>query len=917
MVRLFFSKLLVVDIVVAVIGMLTLAGWHLNIEMLIHPVKGSIAMNPLTAILFIFCAASKFLFGYSFINTNKTNNYLLVARILAILIIIIAAGKIVTEATGTIYIDSLLYADKLKQGINGLPNIMALSTAVGFLLTGISLLSITLNHNKKFVLAHVLALFVMFISLLSVVAYIFNDYTFYGNGLYKFMSLPSAASFILISICILLVYPEEGFMGEITSKYEGGRIARILIPMALVIPVILGYLRLKGEEAGMYRQSFGIALYVLLYIIIFLLVIWRSAVIINRSNKKTFLEMQERKKTEEALQYRKALLEAQNEAIPDGVLIVNNQGKIISYNHRIAEIWGIPEDILLKENDEEVQQYAKVQLKDPGEFIQRVNDIYSHPEGNSHDEIEFADGRIVERYGNAVVGEDGTRYGWAWYFRDITSQKNSEKKIKEFNSDLEEKVKLRTVELIKSEIRFRSVIENASDIISLSDENGIRFYISPAIEKVTGYSVEETINQPVFNLVHPDDIERTKKLRVELMKEPGVIKRLSCRFIHKNGSNVWIEGSVVNQLHDENVNAVVGNYHDVTETMIAAEKIRLSNERFEIVSKATNDVVWDWNLITDEIHWNDELKSMFDYAQSDIPDGNAWKKNIHPDDLNRVTKKIHHHINNSIEKWQDEYRFLCANGVYKEVFDRGFILLDEANRPYRMLGAMQDITTLHELQTKLNKEKVNKQKELTKASIEGQEKERTEIGRELHDNINQLLTATKLYLDVASTQPALTDDMIKRSQDNVSNCMDEIRKLSVALVAPSVTAHSFSAIIKDLIEPIKIATSLNIQYEVDELNNDILTPIQLLNIYRIIQEHLNNILKHSGASNVFISLQHKEGSIILTVRDDGKGFDVTAKRKGIGFKNILSRSELLNGQMEILSKPGEGCLLQINFSVNS
>lgn len=490
-------------------------------------------------------------------------------------------------------------------------------------------------------------------------------------------------------------------------------------------------------------------------------------------------------------------------------------------------------------------------------------------------------------------------------------------KIKNFNKDLEIKVKERTEELHKSEKRFRSLIENAQDIISLSDENGMRFYISPAIEIITGYSIQETINQPVFDIVHPDDVAQSKKLRTEFMKEPGVIKPISFRFLHKNGGFVWMEGTIINLLHDENVKAVVGNYHDVTERKKSEEKIRISNERFKMVSLATNDAVWDWNLDKDEVYWNDGIKSMFNYSAEDIPNGNEWKVHIHPEDFKRVTKKIVYHIKNGIQNWQDEYRFRCADGTYKYIYNRGFILFNNDNRPYRIIGAMQDITEINKLQQSLNDERIKRQKELTNATIEGQEKERTEIGRELHDNINQLLTATKLYLDVAAKQPSMKDEMIKRSTENLSHCMEEIRRLSSALVPPSIGVNSFTDIIQDLIEPIKLATAINIGYEVKDVNKNILTNDQQLNVYRIIQEHLNNVLKHAKANNLLISVKHVNDHIDINIKDDGQGFDITAKRKGIGFKNIQGRAELLHGKMNVISKPGKGCLLVVNFPVNS
>ncbi|MDB5222886.1 MAG: putative signal transduction histidine kinase [Chitinophagaceae bacterium] len=895
------KKIPLYELGIVIIVVMVLAGWL--------PVNKGLSMSTATAVTFILAAASKFLFEYS--TANK--KLLLPSRILALLTFAIGVISILTVVFKFASLDNLL--GSMPGHITGSENGMGLITAFSFMLIGISLYRITLNNFEKTFFSHLLSLIILFISLLSVIAYFFHENPFSGMVFYKPMEVVTAICFSMLAFSILMVDKHRGFWGDIMSKYQGGKIARVLIPIAIIVPAVMGFLQLNSEQTGLYTRPRDVVLITLARIIILVLFIWRCAVIINRSNKALVAEIEERKKNENTLRYRKALLEAQNEAIPDGILVVDTEGKILSYNHHFSDIWRIPQAVMIEIENEASLKFVTPLLANLDEFITRVHYIYTHPEEVAHDELLFKDGRVIERHGNAVMGDDGTRYGWAWYFRDITLNKNHEKKIKNFTRDLEIKVKERTAELGKSEKRFRSLIENAQDIISLTDENGMRFYVSPSIERITGFTIQESINRMVLDSVYPDDVEKVKAMKEELIREPGIIKPLFCRFKHKNGGYVWIEGTLVNLLHDENVKAVVGNFHDVTEKKINEEKIRVSNERFEIVSKATNDAVWDWNLETDEIHWNEEIKSMFNYCADDIATGAAWKVHIHPEDFKRVTRKLVYHIKNGIQNWQDEYRFNCADGTYKYVFNRGFILFDNTGKPYRIIGAMQDVTEINKLQQSLSDERIKKQKELTNATIEGQEKERTEIGRELHDNINQLLTATKLYLDVAATQPSMQHDMIKRSTENLSNCMEEIRRLSSSLVPPSMGLTNFTDILQDLIEPVKLATTINIGYDVKSVNKNILTNDQQLNVYRIIQEHLNNILKHAKANNVYISVKHVNDRIDINIKDDGQGFDVTVKRRGIGFKNIQSRAELLNGKMNVISEPGKGCLLVVNFPV--
>ena len=1019
--RLHFKKLPLLELCVLIFSVLGLAILSLK-PLFLNGIKTGIILSHEAAVTFIIAALSKILFTYS--GTNKKLK--LPAKAMSLYVSLIGIIRILVIIFG--------HTSSVET--------MSLLTAFNFVLTGVALFYLHINNNEKIFLPHVLSVITFSIALLSAIAVSFDNNTFYGIEYYQPMAITTAINFMLLSFSMLLVNRQQGFMGEFTSEYAGGKIARLFLPIAIAIPVILTFIRFKNEEAGFFSTPIGVAFITLLRISILIFFIWRCVVIVNRSNKDVMLEIEERKKTEASLRYRKALLEAQNEAIPDAILVVDTEGKILSYNNNFTLLWGIPNEIVEAHDDAGAINFAMTQLVEPDAFIDRVNYIYSNPEIPSHDEILFKDGRIIERFGNIVIGDDGTKYGLAWYFRDITPNRNYENKIKNFNTYLEIKVKERTEELhkhdkrfrmlvensidiislvdlegrityispsikrltgfsedeilgrsgfdlihpddveggknfrlylldtpgipsnsifrlkhkngnyiwvegtvnnmlgdedvnafvlnyhditdrklaeekiIKSEKRFRSLVENAQDIISLSDENGIRFYVSPSIERIAGYTIKETINRSIFDLVHPDDIESIKSLQDEFMSAPGVIKPLSVRYLHKDGRTVWIEGTIINLLHDENVKAILANYHDVTERKKSEEKIRLSNERFEMVSKATNDAVWDWNLDTDKIYWNDEIRSMFDYCSDDIPNGNVWKVHIHPEDFKRVTRKLVYHIKNGIQNWQDEYRFRCADGSYKYVFNRGFILFDNNNKPYRIIGAMQDVTEINKLQQSLSEERIKKQKELTNATITGQEKERTEIGRELHDNINQLLTAIKLYLNAAAAQPSIKDEMIRRSIESLSKCIDEIRELSSSLVPPSIDADSFTEVIKELAEPIKLATTLNINYNIDNIHTNALTDIQQLNVYRIIQEHLNNILKHANAKNIGINMQNEDDQIVLSINDDGQGFDVTARRHGIGFKNIQSRAELLNGKMRVLSKPGKGCLLVVNFPVN-
>lgn len=344
------------------------------------------------------------------------------------------------------------------------------------------------------------------------------------------------------------------------------------------------------------------------------------------------------------------------------------------------------------------------------------------------------------------------------------------------------------------------------------------------------------------------------------------------------------------------------------------QKVVENYERYNTIIKATSDTIWDWDLRTNEILWNEGISTIFGYKPADVQNTIEWhNQNIHPDDSERILQNIDRCMREGKDNWQEEYRYKSAEGVYKNVYDRGYILKTEHGKPYRVLGAMMDITERKRMQEERMQNQIETQKLITQVTIQTQEQERREIGRELHDNINQILATAKLCVDMALNEEKLRKELLYKSYENITKAIDEIRILSKTLVPPSLGDIGLKEALLEMIENLNNTTELAIHIRASDPHIESLSNNKKLIIYRIVQEQINNILKHSRATEAFIELKTISNWLHLVVKDNGIGFDIRQKSRGIGLNNIISRVEMQNGKMEIVSEPGKGCLLKIEI----
>jgi len=470
-------------------------------------------------------------------------------------------------------------------------------------------------------------------------------------------------------------------------------------------------------------------------------------------------------------------------------------------------------------------------------------------------------------------------------------------------------------ELMLQKEHLGITLKSIGEGLITTDNAGRIIYMNPAAEHLTGWSNAEVKNKPlqsVYDVVNEETGLPFENIVNKIIQKgkPGEWENNTI-LRSKNGENRIINnnGSPLMDL-DGNVLGAVLIFNDITHRKRNEEKIKKANERYEILSRATSDTIWDWDIVHDSILYNNSITEMFGYTKAEIENGaDWWKKNIHPDDYENTSAVLDEAFTNGSQTIQLEYRYRCADQSYKHISDRAFIVYDTDGTPIRMIGAMQDIT----------KEKEH-ERYIAIAITEAQEKERRELGMELHDNVNQLLGATLLYMGVAIKSGNVANEelqVLKNCVDYINQAINELRNLSHRLTPYTKEELSLKKVIEMLIEPIQKAKLFEISLHVDTFENDIVDSEMQTNLYRIVQEQLTNILKHAEAGKVKISIRLTKKLIKLTVSDNGKGFDPASFKDGIGLENIKRRAEMFSGKCKLKSSPGNGCELLVELPLKT
>jgi len=591
------------------------------------------------------------------------------------------------------------------------------------------------------------------------------------------------------------------------------------------------------------------------------------------------------------------------EGLNAGILFQDKRGELITANQKAAEVFGTTLERLyqlkniayLWDNQWQVTNEQGIKVNFCDTPFMKALQTGLHQQQILSVVLREGENRWIEFNSQPLFEQDSSiPYSVVTGITDISKQKKL------------------IVEIDKRKALFEAFMNNTPNIAWVIDESERLVFANSAFYQYFKLDQMETLDKPLTTLV-PIYIYKAlydkHKQVLETGKPIDVIEKVKWA----TGSNLVFHINMFPVSGPSGEKLVGGHAVNMAEKYAVEKQLREANERLLLLSRATNDAIWEWDMQTGKMFRNDALMDMIGYGQEATRGLSWWLRRIHPDDRNRVSDKVKDTTEKGLHSWEDRYRFKCADGNFKFMQDKGFVVY-ENGLPVKMIGSLQDVSELKELENQLTEEKLQRQKEISETVIRVQEKERTRIGHELHDNVNQILSTVRLFVDMLKPADKEGKEIKARSLEYVMMAIEEIRKLSKELVAPQLIGNGLVNSIQSVVEDINVARAIRINFYHDRATYPI-SPGKKLTFFRIVQEQIKNILKYSKATKANIRLTCDTTSVTLTISDDGIGFNPEETRRGIGLSNIYERTRFYNGIAGIDTSPGKGCQLTITLPI--
>jgi two-component system sensor histidine kinase UhpB len=474
--------------------------------------------------------------------------------------------------------------------------------------------------------------------------------------------------------------------------------------------------------------------------------------------------------------------------------------------------------------------------------------------------------------------------------------------------------------LRESELRLRQIAEHIRECIWIATPAMDQvLYINPAFTRIWGRSVESLSQRPqsLFEAIHVEDREKATSV-IMGQRQQGF--DIEYRIVKPDGSVRWIR-EVGFPVKDESgkVYRVAGISDDITERKQILETLRQSEFDLAEAQRVAKLGNWTLDIAHGIVRWSEELCRIFDVdrTRSEVT-YETFVSRVHPHDRPKVLQANAEARLNG-KPFEIEYRIRTQSGHLKHIREIGYASKDSSDSVSGLFGIAQDITERKQAENAFRDSSIQL-RALSRRLVELQESERRELSRELHDRVGQNLTALKINIDML--QPALAsqgnEDVLARVADSAAlleSTMDTIENVMSELRPPMLDDHGLAAALDWHARKFSRRTGIAVVVHADEPAMHPTPQVQIA-LFRIAQEALNNIAKHAGARRAEISLDQENGECVMSVRDDGVGFDVSENvsdksKAGIGMVTMRERAQAVGGSFDVQALPERGTRLTV------
>jgi PAS domain S-box-containing protein len=464
------------------------------------------------------------------------------------------------------------------------------------------------------------------------------------------------------------------------------------------------------------------------------------------------------------------------------------------------------------------------------------------------------------------------------------------------------------------EERFRlaAIVESSEDAIVAKDLDGVIQTWNDGARRMFGYTEDEAIGQHITMIIPPDLHDE----EAHILRRLGAGERIEhyeTVRVSKDGRRIDVS-LTISPIRDAEGRIIGASKiaRDITEKKQAEAALRESEERFRLVTNTAPVMIWMSGLDKLSDYVNQPCSEFLGKPVEAII-GNGWMDCIHSDDVERAWDAYSKAFDRR-EPFQMEYRLRRHDGEYRWIIGSGVPRFDADGSIAGYIGTAIDVTERRQAEQALTT--------VNKKLIEGQEQERTRIARELHDDINQRLALLAIKLqrlerNLPRSRTELRQEIVEASKQ-VDDLSTDIQTLAHRLHSSRVELLGLSAAVAALCSEVSDRQKVKIEFRSENVPKDLSTERSIC-LFRVLQEALQNAIKHSGSRNLQVSLTGRTSEIELTVFDSGIGFDPAEamKGRGLGLTSIRERLNLVNGTLSIESQPRSGTTIHARVPLNS